>query len=482
MPDYKERVAEMLVELLDAAPGRSSNPLHSELSNIVGKWGDQRQRLLDRLMALVVKAQTEPADPLAQEWRVEIERARMHLKLIFRLDTLGTKLPTWAQNWMLKTLIAEDDFFNELQMVQTIELIGKIRNEKMMLDIMQDHLLKKWTMLNDLTAPFRTQQMLAIDEIEKIANAFLAEFESGWRSLAEKAGGAYKKVDENLEKFREKTKDWPIKEMVLGAVDAAASTFFNLNTEGLRDTINNSITQAEMGAKMAVANNDLTLQRVRFYQDNLRSQGFILGLFAEERRLVREYERTNGLDAAVLYQDLGHDAAIRWASERATEGQKDDAESIKIFLIAQVDAALAAATAADELFREKYFGLFVERTSESTEEALTSEAAFMQRVTNFAVLDIDDKIARINERTNRIFEDAVDASFETVERSIADFPVEVSEVLLVESREMHAAVKAVLNEKLKDMIDASTVLGKMFDRSTLEEAFERRALVDAVDR
>lgn len=481
MPDHKERVAELLQELLNAAPRRSDDPLFASLSDTVRKWAEQRQRVLDRLMTLVVKAQTEPAEPLAQEWKVEIERTRSLLKLIFRLDTGGIKLPMWAQNWMLATLIAEDDFFNELQMVQKIELIGKIRSEKMMLDVMQDHLLKKWTMLNDLTAPFRTQQMQAIDEIEKIANAFLAEFESGWRNLADKAGGAYKKVDENLEKFREKTKDWPIKEMVLAAIDAAASAL-NVNTEGMRDTINTSITQAEMGAKLAVAKHDLTLQRVRFYKDNLRSQGFILGLFAEERRLVREYERTNGLDAAVLYRDLAHNAAILWASGRATDGQKDDAETIKVFLTAQVDASLAAATEADKLFRAKYFGLFVERTSETTEEALTSEAAFMQRVTNFAVLDIDDKIARINERTNRIFEDAVDAAFETVERSISDFPVEVSEVLLVESREMHAAVKAVLNEKLKEMIDASAVFGKMFDRSTLEEAFERRALVDAVDR
>lgn len=481
MPDHKERVAELLQELLNAAPRRSDDPLFASLSDTVRKWAEQRQRVLDRLMTLVVKAQTEPAEPLAQEWKVEIERTRSLLKLIFRLDTGGIKLPMWAQNWMLATLIAEDDFFNELQMVQTIELIGKIRSEKMMLDVMQDHLLKKWTMLNDLTAPFRTQQMQAIDEIEKIANAFLAEFESGWRNLADKAGGAYKKVDENLEKFREKTKDWPIKEMVLAAIDAAASAL-NVNTEGMRDTINTSITQAEMGAKLAVAKHDLTLQRVRFYKDNLRSQGFILGLFAEERRLVREYERTNGLDAAVLYRDLAHNAAILWASGRATDGQKDDAETFKVFLTAQVDASLAAATEADKLFRAKYFGLFVERTSETTEEALTSEAAFMQRVTNFAVLDIDDKIARINERTNRIFEDAVDAAFETVERSISDFPVEVSEVLLVESREMHAAVKAVLNEKLKEMIDASAVFGKMFDRSTLEEAFERRALVDAVDR
>jgi hypothetical protein len=482
MADYKERVAEMLLDLLDAAPGRAENPLYSSLSDTVRKWGDQRQRVLERLMTLAAKALTEAADPLGQEWKVEIERTRALLKLIFRVDTAGQKLPMWAQNWLLAMLIAEDGFFNGLQMVQTIELIGKIRNEKMILDVMQDHLSKKWTMLNDLTAPFRTQQMLAIDEIEKIANAFLSEFDSRWRSLAEKAGGAYKKVDENLEKFREKTKDWPIKEMVVGAIDAGASTFFNLNTEGLRDTISNTITQAEMGAKLAVANNDLTLQRVRFYKDNLRSQGFILGLFAEERRLVREYERTNGLDAAALYQDLAHDAAIRWASERATEGQKDDAEVIKAFLIAQVDTALAAATEADKLFRAKYYGLFLENASEATEEALTSETEFKQRVANFTTLDIDDKISRVNERTNRIFEDAVDEAFETVERSIADFPVEVSEVLLVESREMHAAVKAVLNEKLKAMIDASAVLGKMFDRNTLEEAFERRELVEAVDR
>ena len=300
MADYKERVAEILLELLNAAPGRSNDPLFASLSDTVRKWGDQRQRQLDQLMTLVAKAQTEPADSLAQEWKVEIERTRSLLKLIFRLDTGGQKLPMWAQNWMLATLIAEDDFFNELQMVQTIELVGKIRSEKMILDVMQDHLLKKWTMLNDLTAPFRTQQMQAIDEIEKIANAFLAEFESGWRKLTENAGGAYKKVDENLEKFREKTEGWPIKETVLAAIDAAASTLFNLNTEGLRDTISNTITQAEMGAKLAVTNNDLTLQRVRFYKDNLRSQGFILGLFAEERRLVREYERTNGLDAAAL--------------------------------------------------------------------------------------------------------------------------------------------------------------------------------------
>ncbi len=481
MADYKERVAEILLELLNAALGRSNDPLFAGLSDTVRKWGDQRQRVLDRLMTLAAKAQTEPADSLAQEWKVEIERTRSLLKLIFRLDTGGQKLPMWAQNWMLATLIAEDDFFNKLQMVQTIELVGKIRSEKMILDVMQDHLLKKWTMLNDLTAPFRTQQMQAIDEIEKIANAFLAEYESVWRKLAEKAGGTYKKVDENLEKFREKTKDWPIKETVLAAIDVVASTF-NLNTEGLRDTISNTITQAEMGAKLAVANNELTLQRVRFYKDNLRSQGFILGLFAEERRLVREYERTNGLDAAALYRDLAHDAVIRWASERATEGQKDDAEVIKAFLIAQVDTALATVTEADKLFRAKYSGLFLENPSEPTKEALTSETVFKQRITNFAALDIDDKLSRINERTNRIFEDVVDEAFETVERSIADFPVEVSEVLLVKSREMHAAVKAVLNEKLKAMIDSSAVLGKRFDQSTLEEAFERRELVDAVDR
>lgn len=481
MADYKERVAEMLQDLLNAAPGRSNDPLFASLSDTVRKWGDQRQRVLERLMTLAAKAQTEPSDPLAQEWKAEIERTRELLKLLFRLDTGGQKLPMWAQSWMLATLIAEDDFFNELQMVQTIELVGKIRSEKMILDVMQDHLTKKWTMLNDLTAPFRTQQMQAIDEIEKIANAFLAEFESDWRNLAEKAGGTYKKVDENLEKFREKTKDLPVKEIGLAAAEVVAG-LFGANTDGVRDTINICIAQAEMGIKLAVANNDLTLQRVRFYQDNLRSQGFILGLFAEERRLVREYERTNGLDAAVLYQDLAHDAAIRWASERATEGQKDDAEVIKVFLIAQVDTALATVTEADKLFRAKYYGLFLEDASETTEEALTSETVFKQRVSNFAALDIDDRISRINERTNRIFEDAVDEAFETVERSVADFPVEVSEVLLVKSREMHAAVKAVLNEKLKAMIDASTVLGKMFDRSTLEEAFERRALVDAVDR
>lgn len=197
---------------------------------------------------------------------------------------------------------------------------------------------------------------------------------------------------------------------------------------------------------------------------------------------MREYERTNGVDAAILYQDLALDAAIRWASKRATDGQKDDAEAIKAILIAQVDTALAVATEGDKAFRSKYTGLFVEDTSDQTEETLTSEAAFNQRVAGFSALDIDDKINRINEQTNRIFEDAVDAAFETVERSVADFPVEASEVLLVESRKMHAAVKVVLREKLKAMVDASTALGTQFDRTTLEDAFERRELVEALDR
>jgi hypothetical protein len=480
MPDYKSRIPEMLQELLNAASGQSDGPLVSSLSDTIRKWGEQRQRVLDRLSILVVKAQTEPPDPLAQEWKVEIERTRGLLRLLFRLDTGSMKLPMWAQSWMMATLIAEDDFFNELQLAQTIEFIGKIRNEKMLLDIMQDHLSKKWTMLNDLTAPFRTQQMQAIDEIEKIANAFLAEYESGWRNLAEKGGNTYKGIDHNLDKFREKNKDLPIKEMVLGAIDLVAS-LFDVNTEGLRDTLSNTLAQAEMGAKLAVANNDLTLQRVRFYQENLRRQGFILGLFAEERRLVSEYERTNGLDVAVLYQDLADEAAIRWASERATAGQKHDAEELKGLLIGQVGVALASVTEADKLFRAKYYGLFLEETSESTRESLTNESLFRQRVTNFSVLDIDEQISRINERTNRIFEDAVDEAFETVERSIAEFPVEVREVLLVESREMHSAVKTVLKEKLKAMVDASAALGTMFDEDTLQEAFERSELTDPID-
>lgn len=43
-------------------------------------------------------------------------------------------------------------------------------------------------------------------------------------------------------------------------------------------------------------------------------------------------------------------------------------------------------------------------------------------------------------------------------------------------------LKSVLKEKLKVMIDISTKLGKEFDRSTLEEAFDRRELINAVDR
>jgi hypothetical protein len=481
MADYKERVSEMLLELLDAAPGRAEDPLYNSLSDTVRKWGDQRQRALDRLMTLVVKAQTEPADQLAQEWKVEIERTRSLLKLIFRLDTGGQKLPMWAQTWMMVTLIAEDDFFNGLQMVQTIELIGKIKHEKVLLEIMQDHLSKKWTLLNDLTAPFRTQQMVAIDEIDKIANAFLQEFESEWKKFIEKASQAYNKTTDYIDELKEKVKYLPSKEAIIIAIDQVLGKV-GLNTEGLKDAMDQLSTMINAMFILSGAKNGLVLERVRYYKDNLRSQGFILRLFAEERRLVREYERTNGVDAATLYHELAHDSVGRWAAERVTAGQKDDAEPIEALLVAQLDIALAGVTQADALFRKEYTGLFVEKPSDETEEALTHEAAFDQRRTNFAALDIDDKINRLNESSNKYFEDAVDRAFDQLENSISDLPDDATETLLVKSREMHAAVKDLLEEQLMTMIDASTKLGKEFDRDTLEEAFSRRELVEAVDR
>lgn len=142
MPDYKERVAEMLEGLLNVAPGRSNDPLFTELSSIVRKWGDHRQRTLERLTALVLKAQTDATEPLTREWQDQISQARLFLKVIFSINTSNLKLPQWAQNWMMSVLIAEDHFLHGLLTVQTIELIGKIRTEKMILDVMQEHLSK----------------------------------------------------------------------------------------------------------------------------------------------------------------------------------------------------------------------------------------------------------------------------------------------------------------------------------------------------
>jgi hypothetical protein len=480
MADFDTRTAEMRQELLLVAPGKAEDPLFRTLDELIGKWSGERQRIIGNLLALVAQSEKGTTDQLAAEFKSEVEKGRGLVKLIFRLELGGQKLPQWAQSWMMAALYAEDDFLNGMQRIQAIEIVGMLRSERMVLDTMTIHLTAKWQALKDQTAPFRTLQMETIDEIERIANAYLNEVETQSKILVETASRAYEKTISALESFQERIPRIPVFDFALAAAEVALN-YIGINTEGARVTISEWRKQAQSAADLAIAKNDLVLARVRHYRENLRNQSFILRLFSEERRLAREYERINGVELAFLHERLATQAVTDWIASRATAMQKADAEAMRPLLLANVGLVKMAIVEADKKFRSDNVGLFLDNPRDDVLEALADIEKFGRRAANFVALDIDERIRRLAERTNEIFEGAVDEAFSDVQRLISDFPVEAREVLMLKSPAMHAEVKAVLREDLKVMTEAMARLGERFDRHAIEEAFDRSELVDEID-
>jgi hypothetical protein len=480
MADFDKRTAEMRQELLQLAPGKANDPLFRTLDDLIGKWSGERQRIIGNLLALVAQSEKGTTDQLAADFKSEVEKGRGLVKLIFRLELGGQKLPQWAQSWMMAALYAEDDFLNGMQQIQAIEIVGMLRSERMVLDTMTIHLTAKWQALKDQTAPFRTLQMKIIDEIEQIANEYLKEVETQSKILIEATAVVYEKTIARLEDVQEKIEKIPLLDVGLAIIDVVAG-YFGANTEGMRDVMGNAIRQAKVAMDLAIAKNALVLERVRYYRENLRNQSFILRLFSEERRLAREYERTNGIELAFLHERLATQAVTDWIASRATAMQKADAEAMRPLLLANVGLVKMAMVEADKKFRSDNAGLFLDNPRDDVLEELADVEKFGRRAANFVALDIDERIRRLAERTNEIFEDAVDEAFSDVQRLISDFPVEAREVLMLKSPAMHAEVKAVLRENLEEMTEAMARLGERFDRHAIEEAFDRSELVDEID-
>lgn len=480
MGNYDQRPVEMRRQLTEAVSGREGDPVFVKLDGLVTQWGEAREVLLDRLVALAVAARTGDPARLAEEWTGAIKSGRAELKTMFENGAKDLKLPIRAQAWWMAAILAEDGFLDELSRVPTMDLIGKLRSQRMIVETMTLHLDKKWTALNDTTASFRTPQMQAIDEIEKMALAILAEHESASKKALEDATRIYEKNRAKLLAAEEKAKGLSIADMLLFVAELAAGAL-GANTEGVKDTLKEMMVKFDNYIQLAKINNDARLAKIRYYKENLRQQGYILQMFKEERRLVAEYDRTNGIEVSRNHVIWAKDTAGKWAASRATDGQKADAAVMAALLIAAVQEVFEETLDVDEDFRDKYEGLFVDRISETSLEALTSEDQFKRILAELDALDIGDKLDSAAKSAPQIFFDAVDEAFSEVEASVADFPVEAHDLLFLKSRAMQAEVKTALKAKLDEMTAISTDIAKQHYPGEIEGNFDRRELSDVLD-
>jgi hypothetical protein len=325
--------------------------------------------------------------------------------------------------------------------------------------------------------------MRAVQEMDRMVQEIISQFETASSAALDYAGRASNAVRQHASALKEKFRE------AMGRGADAAEGVLQLLKELVLDQIKPDGMPAEMDEPTKAALERLKLMfdaaaqgaqkyraNVAVYKDLVSLQkGSVLTMFNKTRDDIALYLDTNNVAKARTWLDQAKGQLGDWASSLPTSGQVSDARAFCEEIARQLDGTWRITEALDAKFRGQFQGAFLRPISSDTVETLAQRYQFREQLGRItgrdAVRKLEDTRDRLRDKTKELEE-----SLRYMEEPIGTLPSEVRDLANSRNRDFREYVSARMKGHMEQLVPAIEDLKTLLTPSNIDADFGRQEL------
>jgi len=456
---YGNRISE-LNDLLSQIPAAANDTINQNFSSLVKQYSDLRQSAMSDLVDLVGKA--SPSNLGTQSrWQSRITRLRSDYKDLFTSASSDVMLPPAHQLFWSNALDSEEKFFDELSKSPTPQRLDDLLQHQDNLSKLFGALQDTWTFLLSQNDSIKSEEIRAIDDLDKMVQEVLSEMDDYWSKTLDNTQRVSDAISHKMDQVKSALVEFLGEKLsaVGGAAVEVVKKWFideNLKPEGTPDDIDGPVEavkeQLKLMAEAAAEKARQYRETVHSYQDLVsRQKGSVLTMFNKTRQDVDQFLRSNGLAQAQNFLDQAKAGLDSWISGLPTSRQRDDGAAFRDDINRTLDLVFKRTKDLDDQFKAKFQGALLSPLSNETLETLSQQFLFKERLDKIKDRNLPERLANIQEelpeQVIRI-DDRLRELAESVS-GISELPDDARDV----AREMTGGFRDYLRERIKSQVE-----------------------------
>jgi len=456
---YGNRISE-LNDLLSQIPAAANDTINQNFSSLVKQYSDLRQSAMSDLVDLVGKA--SPSNLGTQSrWQSRITRLRSDYKDLFTSTSSDVMLPPAHQLFWSNALDSEEKIFDELSKSPTPQRLDDLLQHQDNLSKLFGALQDTWTFLLSQNDSIKSEEIRAIDDLDKMVQEVLSEMDDYWSKTLDNTQRVSDAISHKMDQVKSALVEFLGEKLsaVGGAAVEVVKKWFideNLKPEGTPDDIDGPVEavkeQLKLMAEAAAEKARQYRETVHSYQDLVsRQKGSVLTMFNKTRQDVDQFLRSNGLAQAQNFLDQAKAGLDSWISGLPTSRQRDDGAAFRDDINRTLDLVFKRTKDLDDQFKAKFQGALLSPLSNETLETLSQQFLFKERLDKIKDRNLPERLANIQEelpeQVIRI-DDRLRELAESVS-GISELPDDARDV----AREMTGGFRDYLRERIKSQVE-----------------------------
>ncbi len=401
---YGYRISE-LTDLLAQVPAAANDTINQNFATLVKQYADMRQSAMNDLVDILAKA--SPGNMGVQsKWQSRIASLRSDYKDLFAWAANDVMLPAAHQLFWATALDAEEKFFDSLAKSPTAQRMDDLLQHQDNLSKLFGALQDTWTFLLSQNESIQTEEMQAVQELDKMVQEILSEMDDYWSKTLDQSQRVIDAIKREIDYLKTALKDLLGRAAAAGValVDVVKAWLIsqNIKPDGTPDEIDEPTRAVlEYMKLMAEATTETARkyrEMIRSYQDLvIRQKGSVLTMFNATRKQVDDFLRSNGIGQAQTLLDQARTGLDYWISGLTTSRQKDDASSFRNDVIPNLEIVFKRTKDLDDQFKAKFQGALLSPLSNETVETLAQRQIFKDQFDRIKDRDLARKLQDIQE-------------------------------------------------------------------------------------
>jgi uncharacterized protein YqgV (UPF0045/DUF77 family) len=456
---YGNRISE-LNDLLAQLPAAANDTINQNFSSLVKQYADLRQSAMNDLLDLMAKASASNLGT-SSKWQARIARLRSDYKDAFARATSDVMLPPAHQLFWSNAFDSEETFFDTLSKIATPQRIDDLLQHQDNLSKLFGALQDTWTFLLSQNDGMKTDEMRAMDDLDKMVQELLAEMDDYWRKALDNSQRVADAIARKIDQLKSGLRNL-LGEQLSAAVEAIVEIVKkwligeNIKPEGTPDDIDGPaeavLEQLKLMAEAAAEKARKYRETVHSYQDLVSKQkGSVLTMFNKTRQDVDQFLRSNGIAQAQGFLDQAKAGLDSWISSLPTSRQRDDGSAFRDDINRTLDLVFRRTKDLDDQFKSKFQGALLSPLSNETIETLSQQHLFKEVLDKIKDRDLPEKLANIQEELPEQVIKIDDKLRELVESvsEMSELPDEARDA----AREMTGGFRDYLRDRIKSQVE-----------------------------
>jgi len=198
-----------------------------------------------------------------------------------------------------------------------------------------------------------------------------------------------------------------------------------------------------------------------------------LQIFKTNRDQVAAYENANNLGKSNDLRAKASAAITVWAQSQPSNGLKGDATAFATEITAAIQATFDRCRLMDEIFRNKFNGLFTGPLSGANLELLTERYLYEQQLGSLKSKGADRKMLEAPKQLKEGFTTELDKSLVPLNAAAAEFPREAGEVLLLHGKEFKELLAQEMEKQITELIKTNIEISNRLSVQGISQDFDR---------